>query len=165
MKKMFLGLSSALFIVGSVMGMHKERSKSVPPIGVKRFEIIRSRADSAPVTGREIQTAINKWSHLVPQNVTTTQVNNALREVVTSDMRKEKMAPLVELICNPANDRAYANYAHMVFVSAIPDCSDEERNKFGGMLAAIASSRGGTSSLFWDWYANGYFDSIPLEVE
>jgi hypothetical protein len=186
MKKMFLGLGSALLVIGSVMGMndrdeisHVTRSKSLPNIRSELFQKNRhiQRSNSAPVTNREIQAVINKWSYLVPKETqdgtnVTRKVNDALEEVVVHTELPErigKMKILVTLICNPANDRAYANYAHMVFVSAIPDCDDEERNKLGGMLATIASRRdggGGTdSSIYWEHYSKGYYNTRLSSME
>lgn len=152
---------------GDCWGMN--RAKSEPSLHISMdIQTETGRPSSAPVTTWEIQEAISKWAHLVPENATTTQVNETLQEAIIhmeSPERKHKMEALVELICNPDNRSTYANYVHMVFIDALPDCGDEEKNKFGGMLAGIANSSGGTASLFWDWYAKGYFDSTPLEAE
>lgn len=185
MKKVFLGLSSALFVVGSVMGMESNEELSRSTIGrfnsmpalSKTLEVkLPQRRSSDPITRHErdeaTKRAIGKWAHLVPKETqdeanVTKKVNDALEEVVIHAgllERKAAMITLVELICVPVN-RSYANYAHMVFADALPDCDDEERNKFGGMLAGIAGSKGGTASLFWSWYTKGYFDSTPLEAE
>lgn len=171
MKKLVLGCC-LIFVLsdGECWGMN--RSKSDPVLPTTDGMVGGSRADrpsSAPVTKNEMQEAINKWSHLVPNNATTVRINKTLQEVIThieSPESKQKMEALVELICNPGYRSTYANYVHMVFIDALPDSNDEERNKFGGMLAGIANSRGGTSSLFWDWYAKGYFDSrLPMVTE
>lgn len=166
-KFVFSSCLALVLFYGDCWGM--ERAKSEPSLRASMDHTETIRPSSTPVTAREIQEAISKWAHLVPENATTTQVNKALQEAIihieSAPGCRHEMEVLVELICSPDDRSIYANYVHMVFVSALPDCNDEERNKFGGMLAGIAGSKGGTASLFWNWYAKGYFDSVPSEVE
>lgn len=179
MKKLAFSCCLAFGLVqGDCWGMEKEGVvhpsvlRSIEhSVGVKTFSNSDDEAEmicSTPIQNDEMQAAINKWAHLVPDDATTTQVNETLQEVIIhmgSPERKHKMEALVELICNPDNRSTYANYVHMVFIDALSGRDDEEENKFGGMLAGIAGCKGGTASLFWNWYAKGYFDSMPLEAE
>ena len=171
MKKMILGCCLALVLSdGECWGMNKSNSD---PISHVTADAVReekvARPGSTLVTKSGMEEAISKWAHLVPKNDVTEQVNKTLQETVIcigSSEFKHKMEKLVDFVCNSDNRNTYANYVHMVFVDALPYCGNEERNKFGGMLAGIANSKGGTSSLFWDWYDKGYFNSyLPLITE
>lgn len=110
------------------------------------------------------QSAISKWSHLVPSGSLKTAIDTLVPQVLES---REKMKELVTLICNPSNSSKYANYAHMIFKSIFTDCANVERNKLEKMLATIADHRdsgGGTQSdLYWTWYEDKYFDSLAPE--
>lgn len=108
--------------------------------------------------------AINMWSHLVPSGEVKAEIDDLIPQVLE---RRQKMERLVEILCDRSNSSQFANYAHMVFVAVFPDCSDEERNKFGGMLSTIASHRssgGGTQvDVYWTWYKDGCFDTFAPE--
>lgn len=143
-----------------------KKSESAPVLhvagsDVKGDEIVRP--SSAPVTGDEVKAAIDKWSHLVPNDESKKKVDALIPQVLKG---RQKMEQLVALICSPSNSSKLANYAHMVFVMVFPDCCDEQRNKFGGMLASIASDRsggGGTQEdLYWSEYDSGGYDPCPL---
>lgn len=184
MKKMLLGLSAVLFTASGVMGMeqHQESALGVDNEKISTSPIKRSDSFSARSKTPEVrlphrrssERAIGKWAHLVPKETqdeanVTKKVNDALEEVVTHvdlSERKEKMKHLVELICNPAYNPAYANYSHMVFVTALPDCSDEECYKYSRMLGTIAedSLSGGQlkAKRYWDEYSAGYYDRIAF---
>jgi hypothetical protein len=154
MKKIFLGLSSVLFIVSSVMGMHRERSKSLPPPAVGTFEKNHqiSRAKSVPVTNSEIEAAISKWSHLIPDS----EVRNEINGLFPFLKNQEKKEELVELLCHHREEK-YALYASAVFADG---CINDEINAwFGGMLACIAYAICETNpSVFWQFHHDGYFE-------
>lgn len=133
----------------------------------KQNEVIDN---SNRISHREIQKAINFWSHLVPENEKTRKINKLIEKVINSygTERLIQMEILVDLLTDENTDKAYGNYAHMVFQSSILDFT-EEMNKFGGMLAGIASNRGSGGGccpdLYWREYEMGYFDSFQSYEE
>lgn len=128
MKKMFLGLSSVLLVVSSVMGMHAEdgempkRPRSAPPFcgasehfdkSSRPLERVskKQRRHSAPTTKKELRSKIGK---LIP--------------LVLVDAKQ--VDKLVELLCDPAADAELAMEAHNSFVSSwsITDTSLDQQN-------------------------------------
>ena len=131
--------------------------------GMKYTENLEN-ASSTLTSQTRIKEAVCKWSHLVPAGDVKSEIDVLIPQILES---RQKMEQLVTLVCNPSNSSEFANYAHMVFTAVFPDYSDEERNKFGGMLSTIAghrSSGGGTHpDVYWTWYNAGYFNTFAPE--
>jgi hypothetical protein len=163
MKKIFLGLSSALFVIGSVIGMdgrsetpRMTRSKSLPNIETELIEgsVQISRSHSEPVTENEIQAAITRWSHLVPDDDVKREIN-LLLPFLGEKGTKEK---LVELLCSNSNEE-YAHYASNVVADIfIDECEDTD--KFGRMLDHIScDSIPRQPSVYWEFYRKEYYSN------
>ncbi|MDR0632344.1 MAG: hypothetical protein LBF54_03865 [Holosporaceae bacterium] len=127
-------------------------------------------AQQLPPAAARVTAAFEMWSHLIPAETADERrvlddVNAALRELATSTSSQPdyrgKMETLVNLICNPEHNRAYANYAHMVFADALFVWGDEESGKYGGMLASIASCGCADPGWYWQGYKNGYYNRCP----
>lgn len=109
------------------------------------------------------QSAISKWSHLVPSGSLKTAIDTLVPQVLES---REKMKELVTLICDPGNSSKYANYAHMIFTSVFFGINNSERNKLERMLDVIADHRGSGGGLdpttYLMYYDSGrYDDCLP----
>ena len=132
--------------------------------GMEHSEDLESASRTLTSHPIRIKEAVCKWSHLVPAGDVKSEIDVLIPQVLKS---RQKMKQLVTLICNPSNSSEFANYAHMVFTAVFPDYSEEERNKFGGMLSTIASHRssgGGTQvDVYWAWYKDGYFNTFAPE--
>lgn len=139
-------------IQGSCWGMNRTKSEPSLFTGMDiQTEIVKS--NSAPVTTREIQKVISKWSHLVPDGVIKDKIDCLIQSLESSE-EKEK---LVDLLCSSFDER-YALYASVVFADAFTE-ENEEVYKFGRMLAHISNDRvPGLSSFYWKCYADGYYD-------
>lgn len=185
MKKILLGLSSVLLIVGSTMGMDGKveralrRTKSEHSLHTKTTELSegvtqRPRADTLPVTKIEIKESMEKYAHLIPAGTEKTiSVNNTLRKAIIHaglTNNPDGLKDLVRLICDSTTDYFYANYAYMVFITALRNCFSEVISKLSGMLATIANAKssggGAHPNLYWDWYSKGYFNKqLPTETD
>lgn len=119
-------------------------------IGVSSISVIEGMPP-AQVT----QSAISKWSHLVPSGSVKTAIDTLVPQVLES---REKMEELVTLICDPSNSSKYANYAHMLFTSMFTDYAEAERNKLERMLDTITDYRGSGGGLDFTAYLM-YYDS------
>lgn len=110
--------------------------------------------------------AINMWSHLVPSGEVKTEIDDLIPQVLES---RQKMERLVEILCDRSNSSQFAHYAHNVFGMVFPDHCDEESNKLGRMLNAIASYRGSgggwDSATYLMYYDSGRYDSCPPEYD
>ena len=174
MRKIFLGLSSVLFAVGSVIGMDGRsetlritRSKSadnVRSIESSKETLQRQRSNSAPVTARETLKVISRWAHLVPDGETKKRID-ALIPTALSD--GQHMNELISLVCTSENTE-YASYASLSFVDFFEKDESDESCKYGGMLDHIRSRRmasGGKAvepSLFLHYYDSGYYNPEEL---
>ncbi len=151
MKKMILGCCLALVLSdGECWGM-----KYIESLGEDT-----KTSTSMP----KIEEATRKWTHLVSDGDVKSEIDVLIPQILGS---RQKMEELVALICNPSNDGKFANYAHMVFTTAFPDCNNEERNKLGGMLAAISSDKcgggGANPSTYWSDYDSGCFSAFTMD--
>lgn len=133
---------------------------------------MRPRSNSLPVTAGEIREAMGKYAHLVPASTEkTASVNDTLKKAIIRTQltdRPEGLENLVTLICGSDFDYLYANYAYMVFTTALHKCHSEVVGKLGRMLAAIAhgkSSGGAHPDLYWQEYRDGYYNPPVLPVD
>lgn len=127
---------------------------------------------SLPVIQKNLDKAIQRWRHLVPdeENETTKQINNAIKDIVfcydTSECIYEKMKKLTDLISDFKNRSTYANYTHMVLADPIGTYEyEEDIQSFLGMVCSINSCLGGVSDFFWSEYKMGYFGYYLPEEE
>jgi hypothetical protein len=176
MKKIFLGLGSALFIVGSVIGMddrdetsHVTRSRSAPDIRTKLTERSTqiSRSNSAPLTAPKVLAAISKWSHLVHAGETKKHVERLVPQVLANE---RAMPELVSLICNSEIGKEYAHYAKMLYfdIDFGERNADDDHHKYGKMLSAITGdrNRGYTNQdIYWNEYTKGYYNICLPSME
>ncbi len=120
MKKILLGLSSALFVVGSTMGMETENnvmlrhSKSAPDL----YRSSKSFEGSSKMQGR----------HSAP---TKKELMEKIDDLIPLVIKGRKpVDALVELLCDPVTDTELATKAHGDFVSGwdITDTSIDQEN-------------------------------------
>lgn len=132
---------------------HSISSGSLSKLGTS-LQTEEARPSSAPVTAREIQDAISRWGHLVPEGETKSEIDRLIPGVLDDEAR---MQSLVQVLC--CSDSKYANYAATLFSDIFAKIETLNCLSYGALLSYICVTKASDSpSTYWNEYKEGVFD-------